>query len=272
MRRLAPSLGGLLLGFGDWRLIFWAMALYGLSSLLLVWRKLPETLPPARRSTLTPGELAARYAAIARERSFLSHALMGGCTMFMLFSYISGSPPVFIGYFGFSPAGFAVLFGLGAAGFIAGAQASPPLLARLGPGRLLRLANRLGLVSLAVMAGFAATGLGGAAGIVLPVIAAMVCGGVVMPNTAVGALSRHAAHAGAASALMGTLQFILAALAGVLAGLLGDGTPLPMALLMLLGILGAMAAERWRPPPPPAAAAAPPTRSSPPTRSCGQLP
>ncbi|MBW8270265.1 multidrug effflux MFS transporter [Caldovatus aquaticus] len=246
---LAPSLGGLLLTFGDWRLIFWTLACYGLSSVLLVGWALPETLPPARRVALAPGELLARYAAIARERAFLTHALMGASTMFALFSFIAAGPPVFIGHFGVSPQGYAALFGVSAAAFIAGSQATPPLAARFGPHRVLRAANRAGLACLALLVAAAASGTGGMAAVVALVAAAMACGGCVMPNASVGALSRHAAHAGSASALMGMLQFALAALAGALAGLVGDGTPLPMALLMLGGVLSAAAADRFRPAP-----------------------
>jgi len=71
--------------------------------------------------------------------------------------------------------------------------------------------------------------------------------GLVMPNAAVGALSRHAAQAGSASAMMGTLQFCLAAASGVLVGLLADGTARPMASLLLLGAIGTVAADRLRP-------------------------
>jgi DHA1 family bicyclomycin/chloramphenicol resistance-like MFS transporter len=68
-----------------------------------------------------------------------------------------------------------------------------------------------------------------------------------MPNSAVGALSRHAAHAGSASALMGTLQFCLGAVSGVLVGVAADGTARPMALLMVLGALAAVIADFYRP-------------------------
>ncbi len=69
----------------------------------------------------------------------------------------------------------------------------------------------------------------------LPILLVMSSMGFVLPNTTVGALSRHAAHAGSASALMGTIQFLLAAVSGSLAGLLTDGTARPMAALMLAG-------------------------------------
>ena len=50
-----------------------------------------------------------------------------------------------------------------------------------------------------------------------------------------------------ASALFGTLQFGLAASGSALVGALADGTPRPMALLMLFGVGRAIAAELARP-------------------------
>ena len=46
---------------------------------------------------------------------------------------------------------------------------------------------------------------------------------------------------------MGTLQFLLGAASGLLVGLLADGTARPMALLMLLGAVAAVAADLCRP-------------------------
>jgi MFS transporter, DHA1 family, multidrug resistance protein len=250
---LAPTLGGALLGIGEWRLIFWATAAYGVASTVLVWRWLPETLPPRNRISLRLGELAGRYAAILRERSFLSHALIGGGAMFAMFAFIGGAPPVFIETYGLSPQAFALVFALGAAGFIAGSQLNPRLVARFGAARVLRWAVRAcGAAALALaLLAFLGAG-GGVWAIFPPIVAAMLCCGMVMPNAAVGALARHASRAGSASALMGTLQFSLAALSGTLTGLFGDGTARPMALLVLLGIAEAMAAELWRPRRPPA--------------------
>ena len=75
----------------------------------------------------------------------------------------------------------------------------------------------------------------------------MASGGFTNPNATVGALSRHGAHAGSASALMGTLQYALGAVSGLLVGALADGTARPMALLMLLGAAVAALADRARP-------------------------
>ena len=79
------------------------------------------------------------------------------------------------------------------------------------------------------------------------IVASMLCLGFTLQNVAVGALTRHAAHAGSAAALMGTWQFVLGASSVMLVGRLTDGTPRGMASLMLLGAIGAATADLLRP-------------------------
>lgn len=246
---LAPTLGGLVLGFASWHAIFWITAAYGGICCILVWRLLPDTLPVERRVRLGAGNLVARFAGILRDRMFLCYALMGGFGMFGMFAYIGGSPPVFIQRLGFNPAQYGMLFGLSAAMFILGSQINPRILPRFGAPSVLRVATTVYALAAMALLGCALLNVGGVYGVVIPVMFTMGSMGFVMPNSAVGALSRHATQAGSASALMGTMQFCLAALSGVLVGALSDGTARPMAALMLLGAIGAVAADRLRPQP-----------------------
>ncbi|MFC3126777.1 multidrug effflux MFS transporter [Pseudoroseomonas globiformis] len=244
---LAPSLGGLMLGFGGWRPIFWFGAGYAVISSLLVWRLLPETLEPSRRLKLGPTQLLARYLQILREPSFLAHTAMGCAAMFLTFAYVGGAAGVFVGLYGLSPSAFAILFGVNAAGFILFSQFNPPLLLRLGPVRLVRIATLALLAATLLLALLAWSGLAPWWMLVPCIAVAMSFAAFVMPNAAVGALSRHAMQAGSASALMGTLQFGVAGTSGFLLSHFADGTARPMAALMLLGAIGTVVAERRRP-------------------------
>jgi DHA1 family bicyclomycin/chloramphenicol resistance-like MFS transporter len=243
---LAPTMGGLLLGVASWHVIFWFATLHGAVSLVLVWRVLPETLPAARRIRLGLAGLVSRYNVILRERTFFLYMLTGSFVMFSMFAYLSGSPPVYIQLFGLSPPVYGILFGLCAAGFIFGAQINPGLMRRFGADRVLRVAVRLYLAANVVLTGVALAGGFGVASVFIPIFLGMATLGFIMPNTAVGALSRHANHAGSASALMGTVQFLFAAVSGSLVGLLTDGTARPMALLMLMGAICATLADAFR--------------------------
>ncbi len=246
---LAPTLGGLILDYAPWHAIFWLTAVYGGVCCVLVWRLLPDTLPRHRRMQLGFGNLLSRYAGVLRDRVFLCYAAMNGWGMFGMFAYIGGSPPVLIQRFAFSPAQYGMLFGASAGAFILSSQINPRILHRVGAARVLRIGTLAYLAAAAALLACAVLDVGGVYGVVLPVVLAMGSMGFVMPNSAVGALSRHAAQAGSASALLGTGGFCLAALSGMLVGGLSDGTARPVAIMMLTGAVGTVLADRLRPKP-----------------------
>ena len=243
---LAPSIGGAVLAFASWRWIFWIMGGYGGLALVLVWLALPDTLARERRARLGLAEQIRRYRHILRERGFLTHAALGGFATFGFFAYLGGSSPVFIDGFGFTPAEYGVLFGACAMGLIACSQLNAWLLPRFGAFALLRAATLIDLAAAATLLGVALSRTHRLAAVLPPLFAFVSCQGFVNPNSTVGALSRHAAHAGSASALMGMGQFMLGAVSGLLVGVLTDGTPRGMAGLMLVGAAGMVVADRCR--------------------------
>ena len=244
---LAPTLGGLVLGFADWHAIFWIGSAYGVACCCMVWRFLPDTLPPERRTSLDPARTLTRYAGIIVERSFITHTLLGGFAMFGMFAYLGGSPDVFISLFHLPPPLYGTLFGFNAVGYIAGSQISPRLLPRFGAGRVVRVAVRVFLAAMIVLAVVALAHPRPWWLVVAPLSVGFASVGFIMPNATVGALARHAQHAGSASALMGTLQFCLGAVSGIAIGLLSNGSVVPMASLLLIGAVGATVAEALRP-------------------------
>ncbi len=252
---LAPSLGGLLLDVATWRFIFWFSAIYGAISCVLVGVLLPDTLPPEMRVKQNFGQMVARYGQIITERSFLAHTMMGGAGMFAMFAYIGGAPSVFIESMHLSPRAFAVMFSSCAFFFILCSQLNPRLLQRVGPDRMLHAAARVFLVATIVLTAIAFLTpylRGGTQWWMLlpPVMVMLGCQGFNMPNTTVGALQRHAAHAGTASALVGMIGFCLAAVSNLLVDQFGDGTARGLAVLALIGGIGANFADWCRKPVP----------------------
>ena len=246
---LAPTVGSLILSFAHWRVIFAILAVYGATCSILAWRVLPETLPPEKRIQLGFRSQIDRYVLILRERNFATHAAMGGCSGFCMFAYLAGSAPVFIQGFGLHPSGFAAIFGLCSCGLIAGSQINARLLPRIGLSRMLTIISRIALCATTTLLVLAFSGVHILPAIVAPLVVVLGCQGFANANASVGALQRHGAHAGSASALMGLFQFSLGASSGLLVGLLTDGTPRGMAALMFLGTLGAVIADRLRPRP-----------------------
>ena len=260
---LAPSLGGLILGVATWRVIFAIMAGFGAICCVLVWKFLPDTLPRQNRVRLSFGGMVTRYAKILRDRSFITHALMGGFSTFAMFAFLGGSPHVFIELYHLTPRMFGALFGMAACGFIVASQINPRILPRFGASRVMRTAVRVFLAAATVLVVVAFMRPASWVLLAIPLMVAMSTNGFNMPNTTIGALSRHASHAGSASALMGTLQFMMGAVSGLTVGLATDNSARPMALLMLLGGIGAVTCDLCRPKAP---------RKPPPARTESDMP
>jgi len=244
---LAPSLGGLVLKFTSWRGIFWITTGYGGLGLILTFLFLPDTLAHARRIHLHFATMLKRYGHILTERTFITHALLLSSTTFGLFAYISGTPTVFVTYYHLSPQRFAALFGCVAANFILCSQLNIFVVRRLGLNRTLRVATTVYLVMSLGLLALARTGFGGLP--LLAVVLTLTQGmyGFMSPTGTVGALTRHAAHAGSASAVLGTMQFVIGSSSGFLLAWITDGTPVPMAALIVVAACGAKIADLCRP-------------------------
>ncbi len=96
---------------------------------------------------------------------------------------------------------------------------------------MLRTALTVALVAGLVQLAAAATGALGLFGVLVPLWVVLAAVGTAFPNTPALALSRHAATAGTAAALLGFVQFGVAALVAPLVGVLGNDA-LAMATVM----------------------------------------
>ncbi|MER5599681.1 multidrug effflux MFS transporter [Streptomyces sp. NPDC002265] len=241
---VAPLVGGQILRVTDWRGVF--VLLTGVSVVLtaVVWARLPETLPAARRHGGGVGEALRTMRGLLADRVFTGYVLTGGFAFAALFAYISASPFVVQEIYGASPQTFSLLFGLNSVGLIVVGQVNGRLL--VGRVRLDRvLAAGLAVVVLAAAAllltasgAFGETGLVPVAAGLFVLMSAM---SLVLPNAQSLALMRVQHAAGAASALLGTSSFLVGAIASPLVGIAGEHTAVPMALVQLTAALVAAA-------------------------------
>jgi DHA1 family bicyclomycin/chloramphenicol resistance-like MFS transporter len=240
---LAPLFGGWLLAAFGWHAIFWALALYGSAMLLVTLRLLPETLAVERRRHDSLAGILGVYLMLLRDRRYMGATLAGALTLGGMFAYIAASPFVLMELSGFSPGQYAVIFGSNAAGLILMSQVTARLVRRYAPAAMLRVALMVPVAAGLVLVA-SALGIGG-----LPLmLAALACAigslGMILPLSSAIAMSLHGRNAGSASALLGTLQFGLGAVAGIATGLLHDGTAMPMALVVATGGIGGFLAQR----------------------------
>ncbi|HGA2319571.1 multidrug effflux MFS transporter [Pseudomonas sp. NPDC089428] len=230
---LAPMLGGVLVNVAGWQSIFLALSLFSAASLLAVSLGLPESLPAHMPRQPLSGALR-QYLRLLADRVFIGHALTGGIAIAGMFAYIAGSPFVFIKLYGVPAEHYGWLFGTNAAGFILVAQVNARLLAKRGPAFLLVRAVWLYLAAGLVLLAVAAMRPAQLWPLLVPLFVCIASLGCIIPNASACAMSGQGARAGSASALMGCLQFSVAAGAASLVGVLHDGSAVPMALVISL--------------------------------------
>ncbi|MBC3478206.1 MULTISPECIES: multidrug effflux MFS transporter [Pseudomonas] len=234
---LAPMLGGVLVNLAGWQSIFLTLSLFSAACLLAVGMGLPESLPAHIPRQPLSGALR-QYFRLLSDRVFLGHALTGGIAIAGMFAYIAGSPFVFIKLYGVPAEHYGWFFGANAAGFILVAQVNARLLAKRGPAFLLVRAVWMYLAAGLVLLGVAATRPTQLWPLLVPLFVCIASLGCIIPNASACAMNGQGARAGSASALMGCLQFSVAAGAAALVGLLHDGSAVPMA--MVISLCGAL--------------------------------
>lgn len=237
---LAPILGGQVLAYANWRWIFGIMTLCGAVLLAGVVMTMKESLHPDRVIPLGIGIIGRNYLALLRSKQFICYALAGGFGSAGMFAYIAGSPRVFIEVLHVDPQHFGLLFGINAAALIVAAQVSARLLNRHTPQALLKHAQ-ISLVFM-TLAALILTLAGG-----ITIVSLMLClagfmasQGFVNPNAAALALSEQGKRLGVASALMGTLQMLCGASAGMVVSVWQTHSTLP-----LTGTLALCACLSW---------------------------
>jgi DHA1 family bicyclomycin/chloramphenicol resistance-like MFS transporter len=240
---LAPVLGGQVLRFTDWRGVFLILAGFGLVLTLVTAWWLPETLPPARRHSGGVPDALRTMRGLFADRAFTGYLLVGSFGFAALFAYVSASPFVIQEIYGASPQTFSLLFMVNSIGLVATGQINGKLLVgRVSLDRVIAVGLGLILLSAGALL-LMTTGVFGDVGLV-PVSAGlftlMSAMALVLPNANSQGLMRTPHAAGSASALLGTSQFLVGAIASPLVGVAGEDTAVPMALVQLVCVLVAI--------------------------------
>jgi DHA1 family bicyclomycin/chloramphenicol resistance-like MFS transporter len=233
---LAPSIGAAVLLTGSWRGVFAVLAVLGVALLLVAIFLLKETLPPERRRTGAFRPVLSTYRMLVTDPQFVVLTLVAALGMSALFSYVSGSSFVLQDTFGLSQQQFGLVFAIGAIALIGASQVNVVLLNHYTAQQIVFRALGAAVVFGAALIVFAASGLGGLAGFLVPLMLLLAAVGLVLPNAPALALSRHGEAAGTAAALLGATQFGLGALIAPIVGFLGNDAP-AMAVTMTGGVL-----------------------------------
>src|SRR3954447_3395378 len=231
---VGPLLGALVLSVSHWRVSFWVVAALAAVMIAAVALAMPESPPVERRHAGGLGRLLGATGEVLSSRVFSGHLVVFAFSMGTTFAYVATSAYVLQSMNGLSPLQYSVDFAVNAAGMTAAALVAARYADRV-PARL-----------------FVKVGLGGTgvAGVVLTVGAVwfsmplavalvgffvlMTAQGLVTPNAGALASAAVPEHPGTGSALLGFLQWLMAGTIAPLAGLGGEDTAVPMAVIVLV--------------------------------------
>lgn len=226
----APSIGGVLLFYGDWSLMFWVLALIGALTMALVVFYVPESL--AEKQSLHPKQIAKNYLTLLRDAAYMGNVLTASCLYASIFAFLSGASFVLIDFLGVKPEYFGFYFIFIVVGFIGGNLFTARIGYRWQSRQVFRFGITLSCVASSLMVIFCLLQWYSPLLIVVPVLFVAMSVGMVMPNATAEALKPFPHMAATASALMGFLQMGAASFSGWLVGLFLQGEPLPMVLVI----------------------------------------
>jgi MFS transporter, DHA1 family, multidrug resistance protein len=241
---LAPLLGGALLVFADWRALFGVMAGFGVLLGLAVLTRMKESRSAEAAIQARSEHPFRSYLALVRQRQLVGYGLAGALNGATIFTYIASAPDLLIRTYGISPQAFGWVFGTNAVAFVVASQVNRRVLQRLAVETVLMRASVVAAICAAVLTIAALTEVGGRWTILPLLFLTIGSYGFIGGNTIAGALNVDPMRSGSISALIGALSAVTGAIASWAAGALHDGTPRPMALVMLACLTGSALALR----------------------------
>ncbi|MCA9780389.1 MAG: multidrug effflux MFS transporter [Candidatus Eremiobacteraeota bacterium] len=228
---LAPTVGAVIVDWQGWRPLFLMMGAYGLFCLLGTLWKIPTTHPTVGQPLSLIGSFRT-FGELLRHRGFLAYSVSSTFVRVGLFGYITGSPFLFQNFYGMTPKVFGIVFGANAAGFVVASQVNSRLVEKYGHRRV--YGGAIGFTTLAVIPliviGTLGTGpLWLTEFSIFTFISSL---GFLFPCATTGALEEQPDRAGSASALMGLMGSLAAALTASGVGHLQTLTPVAMPILV----------------------------------------
>ena len=229
---LAPTTGGFMMQYFGWHAIFICLAIIGTLILIGVIFLLPKGKQPDPSFSLKPVPIINTFLKVARNRSFIVYGLAGGMASSGLYAYLSGSSYVMMELFGLNEKQYGWVFGIIAFALISASQLNNLILKRRRSERIAQVAlffqSLFGIALVLVTA----SGYLNLYNCVFMIFGFLGCQGFVFPNTSALALNPFSKLAGSASALLGSIQLGIGALASALVSLLHNHTAMPMMEVM----------------------------------------
>lgn len=242
---VAPSIGSLILGLGDWHLIFTLQSSYGALLLLLILLrlKMPSDKDKASRSQKS---FLGSYATVLSRQGVKLNIASGVLTSFAFFCYLTASPFIYMEVFSLDKSFFAILFSSNVGALMLANILNSRVVGRYGSARMLHMATFCGAIASSglLLVNLLELSYHFTVMMLIPLMGSL---GIMSVNADAIVLMKFKQETSTATAVIGTLRFGCGALAGPLLALFYNGTAVPFSALMLSAILLVAICQFYRP-------------------------
>lgn len=231
---IAPSIGTLLMKFGNWHAIFVFLALYAVFAGLLLRMFLFHGGEGRRATNVEPlHRLVTNYVTVLRNLDAMRFVAIQALAMCIMLVYLTHASFIYQEWLGYSNAGFSVLFAANVIVMMIASLANRRLLMKWQLRRLLALG--LGVQALAIATLATVVFLDLPRVFAIPALALAIGSmGAIAPNNMAGALQYFRALAGTAAALMGSVQFAFSGMVSTVSALV-EGDEMEVVVFTMAG-------------------------------------
>ena len=135
---VAPILGGHIAEWFHWHAIFYLLAALGLLSALLVWLRIPESLPKEKRVPFDLMGVLHNYRTVGTNKKVLGYIFTNAFSYSGMFCFLTSGSLVYTGVYGVAPQHFGYFFILNIGVMMVATFLSGRFVSRLGTERILR--------------------------------------------------------------------------------------------------------------------------------------
>ncbi len=229
---IAPTVGGYIITYMDWHLIFLILSAFGALLIACVLFLLPEGRKANPGLSLKPIPTLKNFWEVLGKRQFFMYSCCGALAASGMYAYLAGSSYVMIEIYEVSEQQYGWIFGFLACALVASSQLNVLALNRFNSADIARLALFVQVGAGLSLVLLTLTGLINLYLTMALIFLVMTCQGFIFPNASGLAINPFSRLAGSASALLGCMQMSIGSLSSGAVSWLHNGTALPMAIVM----------------------------------------
>ena len=241
---MAPTIGGFLDDWFNWRAGFVFMVFVGVLTLAACFLFLNETHAP-QKDTVSRRDIWEGVAALLRRRRFHGYAFQVAFSSGVFYSFIAGAPYVVIELLHRSAGEYGLWFAVTSVVYMGGNFIAARVSERVGSDRMITIGTTISLIGVFTLSVFYLNDLVFAATLFGGMSTVAFGNGMSIPNGVSGAVSVDPTRAGTASGIAGFSQMAVGAGMSFVVGLLLVGTAAPLVVMMIVSAITSRFFFEW---------------------------